>query len=81
MRVRGARPNNLGNPDLDLPTGKLIVVTGVFGSGKRSLVFETRYAEVMPRPATEGTTPRLRLASKSRSQMQLDRIREPQEIN
>ncbi|HSG64162.1 MAG TPA: excinuclease ABC subunit A, partial [Gammaproteobacteria bacterium] len=43
--VRGARQNNLKNIDLDLPTGELIVVTGVSGSGKSSLVFDTLYAE------------------------------------
>ena len=43
--IRGARQNNLKNLDLDLPTGELIVVTGVSGSGKSSLVFDTLYAE------------------------------------
>jgi excinuclease ABC subunit A len=43
--VRGARQHNLKNLDLDLPTGELIVVTGVSGSGKSSLVFDTLYAE------------------------------------
>ena len=43
--VRGARQNNLKNLDLTLPTGELIVVTGVSGSGKSSLVFDTLYAE------------------------------------
>ncbi|MDO4681936.1 MAG: excinuclease ABC subunit A [Lautropia sp.] len=45
MRIRGARQNNLKNLDLDLPTGQLVVVTGVSGSGKSSLVFDTLYAE------------------------------------
>ncbi len=45
IRIRGARQNNLRNLDLDLPTGELIVVTGVSGSGKSSLVFDTLYAE------------------------------------
>jgi excinuclease ABC subunit A len=43
--VRGARQNNLRNLDLDLPLRELIVVTGVSGSGKSSLVFDTLYAE------------------------------------
>ena len=43
--VRGARQNNLKNLDIDLPTNELIVVTGVSGSGKSSLVFDTLYAE------------------------------------
>ena len=45
IRVRGARQNNLKNLDLDLPLNELIVVTGVSGSGKSSLVFDTLYAE------------------------------------
>src|SRR5262244_3490904 len=45
IRIRGARQNYLKNLDLDLPTGELIVVTGVSGSGKSSLVFDTLYAE------------------------------------
>ncbi len=43
--IRGARQNNLKNLDLSLPTNELIVVTGVSGSGKSSLVFDTLYAE------------------------------------
>ena len=43
--VRGARQNNLKCLDLDLPLNELIVVTGVSGSGKSSLVFDTLYAE------------------------------------
>jgi excinuclease ABC subunit A len=45
IRIRGARQNNLKNLDLDLPLHELIVVTGVSGSGKSSLVFDTLYAE------------------------------------
>src|SRR5882724_567906 len=43
--IRGARQNNLKNLSLELPTNELIVVTGVSGSGKSSLVFDTLYAE------------------------------------
>ncbi len=43
--VRGARQNNLKRLDLDIPLNQLIVVTGVSGSGKSSLVFDTLYAE------------------------------------
>src|SRR5688572_27172870 len=43
--VRGARTHNLKNVDVTLPTGKLIIVTGVSGSGKSSLAFDTIYAE------------------------------------
>src|ERR1700752_1653692 len=43
--VRGARTHNLKNVDLTLPANKLIIVTGVSGSGKSSLAFDTIYAE------------------------------------
>src|ERR1700676_2648218 len=43
--VRGARTHNLKNIDLSLPLGKLVIVTGVSGSGKSSLAFDTIYAE------------------------------------
>src|SRR5579871_6887577 len=43
--VRGARQNNLKNLDLEIPLKELVVVTGVSGSGKSSLVFDTLYAE------------------------------------
>lgn len=43
--IRGARENNLKNVDLELPKNKLIVMTGVSGSGKSSLAFDTIYAE------------------------------------
>ncbi|MFO7582723.1 excinuclease ABC subunit UvrA [Guyparkeria sp.] len=45
IRIHGARQNNLKNLDLELPLGELIVVTGVSGSGKSSLAFDTVYAE------------------------------------
>jgi len=45
ISIRGCRENNLKNIDLDLPKNKLIVVTGVSGSGKSSLAFDTLYAE------------------------------------
>jgi excinuclease ABC subunit A len=45
VRVRGARQNNLKNIDIDLPLNELIVITGVSGSGKSSLAFDTVYAE------------------------------------
>ena len=43
--IRGARTHNLKNVDLTLPTGQLIIITGVSGSGKSSLAFDTLYAE------------------------------------
>lgn len=45
IEIKGARANNLKNIDLALPKGKLIVVTGVSGSGKTSLAFDTIFAE------------------------------------
>ena len=43
--VRGAREHNLKGIDLDIPRDKLVVVTGISGSGKSSLAFDTIYAE------------------------------------
>jgi excinuclease ABC subunit A len=43
--VRGARTHNLKNIDLTLPSGSLVIITGVSGSGKSSLAFDTLYAE------------------------------------
>jgi len=43
--IRGARANNLKNINVELPRNKLIVFTGVSGSGKTSLAFDTIYAE------------------------------------
>jgi excinuclease ABC subunit A len=45
IQIRGARENNLQNVDLEIPRDKLVVVTGVSGSGKSSLAFDTIYAE------------------------------------
>ncbi len=45
IRIRGARQHNLQNVSLDLPRNKLIVITGVSGSGKSSLAFDTIFAE------------------------------------
>ena len=46
IRVRGARTHNLKNVDVDLPRDRLIVVTGLSGSGKSSLAFEDRKSVV-----------------------------------
>ena len=43
--VKGAREHNLKNIDVELPRGKLVVITGLSGSGKSSLAFDTIYAE------------------------------------
>ncbi|MDP1532492.1 MAG: excinuclease ABC subunit UvrA, partial [Rubrivivax sp.] len=45
IRVRGARTHNLKNIDLDIPKHALVVITGLSGSGKSSLAFDTLYAE------------------------------------
>ena len=45
IRLRGVRQNNLKGFDLDLPLGRYIVVTGLSGTGKSSLVFDTLHAE------------------------------------
>src|SRR4030065_338987 len=45
IRIRGARTHNLRNIDVDLPRDKLIAITGLSGSGKSSLAFDTLYAE------------------------------------
>ena len=45
IRIRGARANNLKNIDIDIPRDKMVVMTGLSGSGKSSLAFDTIYAE------------------------------------
>jgi excinuclease ABC subunit A len=44
IRVRGARTHNLKNIDVDIPRQRLVVITGLSGSGKSSLAFDTLYA-------------------------------------
>jgi len=45
IEIRGARVNNLKNVDVDIPRNALVVVTGLSGSGKSSLAFDTLFAE------------------------------------
>src|ERR1700674_4540339 len=45
IRIRGARTHNLKNISLELPRNRLVVITGLSGSGKSSLAFDTLYAE------------------------------------
>ena len=45
IKILGARVHNLQNVDLEIPCGKLVVITGLSGSGKSSLAFDTIYAE------------------------------------
>ena len=45
IRIKGARVNNLRNVDVEIPRNKLVVITGLSGSGKSSLAFDTLYAE------------------------------------
>jgi len=45
IRIRGARQHNLKNIDVDIPKNKFVVITGISGSGKSSLAFDTIYAE------------------------------------
>ena len=57
IQIRGARTHNLKDIDLDMPRDKLIVITGLSGSGKSSLAFDTIFAAVSYTHLTLPTTP------------------------
>ena len=67
--IRGARTHNLKNIDLTLPRDKLIVITGLSGSGKSSLAFDTLYAEGQRRYVEDRKSTRLNSSHKSESRM------------
>src|SRR5256884_7040854 len=74
VEIRGARQNNLKGIDLDLPLGKLSVVTGPSGSGKSSLAFDTIYAEGQRR-YVETFSPYMRQFLERMDEPRLDDIR------
>src|SRR5690606_5840592 len=73
IRIVGARQNNLKNLDLTLATGELVVITGVSGSGKSSLAFDTLYAEGQRRYG-ETLSPYARQCLDRMDKPQVDRI-------
>src|SRR5258708_3850673 len=73
IHIHGARQNNLKNLDVDLPLNELLVVTGVSGSGKSSLVFDTLYAEGQRR-YVETFSPYARQFLERMDKPQVDRI-------
>ena len=54
ISIKGAKVNNLKNIDVNIPRNKLVVITGLSGSGKSSLAFDTLYAEGQRRPPISG---------------------------
>ena len=73
IRIRGARQNNLKNLDLDIPLNRITVVSGVSGSGKSSLAFDTLYAEGQRR-YVETFSPYARQFMDRMDRPQVDRI-------
>src|SRR6266403_4043231 len=74
IEIRGARQNNLKGIDVDLPLGKLTVITGPSGSGKSSLAFDTIYAEGQRR-YVETFSPYMRQFLDRMDKPQVDEIR------
>jgi excinuclease ABC subunit A len=73
IRIRGARQNNLRGLDLDIPLRQLVVVTGVSGSGKSSLVFDTVLCR-RPAPLRRNVFAVRKAISRSHDKPQVDRI-------
>ena len=73
IRIRGARTHNLKNISLDLPRNRLTVITGLSGSGKSSLAFDTLYAEGQRR-YVETFSPYARQFLDRQDRPQVDRI-------
>jgi len=68
--IKGAKEHNLKNIDLEIPRDKLVVITGLSGSGKSSLAFDTIYAEQMEKPDVEyieGLSPAISIEQKTTS--------------
>src|SRR5713101_5735861 len=66
IRIHGAREHNLKNIDVDLPRDSLVVITGLSGSGKSSLAFDTVYAEGQRR-YVESLSPAISIEQKTTS--------------
>src|SRR5512139_2832436 len=73
IRIRGARQHNLKNLDLDIPLNRITVITGLSGSGKSSLAFDTLYAEGQRR-YVETFSPYARQFMERMDRPQVDRI-------
>ena len=75
ISVRGAQEHNLKNIDVDIPKNSLVTFTGVSGSGKSSLVFDTIYSEAFRRFVDSSQTPIYVMGGSSWSKMSRPRFR------